>query len=336
MRLLRAIPAPDAPSPRLPTEAPRFPADEPGLAADAPRLPAGPRILTIGAFDGLHLGHRAIIGAAIAMAKRQGGSLTVVSFEPTPAEFFARGEPPARLTCFRQRFEQLDALGVDQLFCPNFRTVNTCDHERFAREILSEGLKASHVVVGHDFRYGAGRAGDVESLRASGRRLGFDVTVVEAVFLDGERVSSTRIRALLEQGELARARRMLGRDYSMSGRVVHGLGLGHGLGFPTANVNLKRRRAPVDGIFAVEVDGLGGRPLDGVANVGSRPTVGGGKTLLEVHLFDFDRSIYGAYIRVRFVQRLRAEEKFASLEAMQAQMHRDVAAAKAALANRIA
>lgn len=294
------------------------------------------RVLTIGAFDGLHVGHRAIIGEAAAIAAQRGESLAVVSFEPTPAEYFARATPPARLSCFRERFELLDGLGVDLLCCLPFRRINACDHRRFEQDILGAGLAASHIVVGHDFRYGAGRAGDIDTLRTAGDRFGFGVSVVDAVYLDGERVSSTRIRAALEQGDLVQAKRMLGRDYSMSGRVVHGLGLGRDLGFPTANVNLKRRRAPVDGIFAVQVDGLAAGPLDGVASIGSRPTVGGGKTLLEVHLFDFAASIYGAYITVRFRQRLRAEKKFASLAALQEQMHRDASAAKAALAQRIA
>jgi riboflavin kinase/FMN adenylyltransferase len=299
-------------------------------------LTAGPRVVTIGAFDGLHLGHRGILECAAELARCNGQSLTMLSFEPTPAEFFARGAPPARLTCFRERFELAQTLGVNELFCPPFRQINAWHHTRFEREILARGLGASHVVIGHDFRYGSRRQGTVESLREAGSSLGFGVTVVDAVFLDGERVSSTAIRAALATGELARARRMLGRDYSMSGRVVHGLGLGRDLGFPTANVNLKRRRAPVDGIFAVQVDGLGSKPLDGVASVGNRPTVGGGETLLEVHLFDFDRDIYGVYITVRFRARLRAEENFSSIEAMQLQMHADVAAAKAALAQRIA
>jgi len=299
-------------------------------------LVAGPRVVTIGAFDGLHLGHRGILQRAAQIARTDGQSLTMLSFEPTPAEFFARGEPPARLTCFRERFELAQALGVNELFCPSFRQINAWDHTRFERDILARGLGASHIVIGHDFRYGSGRQGTVESLRDAGSSLGFGVTVVDAVFLDGERVSSTAIRAALAKGDLTRARRMLGRDYSMSGRVVHGLGLGRDLGFPTANVNLKRRRAPVDGIFAVRVDGLGSKPLDGVASVGSRPTVGGGETLLEVNLFDFDGDIYGAYITVRFKARLRAEQNFASIEAMQQQMHADVADAKAALAQRIA
>ncbi|MGW8369895.1 MAG: riboflavin kinase, partial [Gammaproteobacteria bacterium] len=178
----------------------------------------------------------------------------------------------------------------------------------------------------------SGRRGDVDTLREAGAQLGFEVSVVDAIYLNGERISSTRIREALGRGDLTAARSMLGRDYSMSGRVVYGLGLGRELGFPTANVNLKRRKAPVDGIFAVRVDGLGDQPVDGVASVGSRPTVGGGKTLLEVFLFDFDQNIYGSYITVRFEMRLREERKFPSMESLRAQMQADVVAAKAALA----
>jgi len=297
---------------------------------------ASGRVVTIGAFDGLHLGHLEIFRQARSAADRFAVPVAALTFEPTPAEYFAVGEPPARLTCFRERFEQLDRLGVEELVCPPFREVNSLEHQCFVREVLVDRLGVREVVVGSDFRYGAGAAGNTQTLSELGRELGFGVTVVEAVYDDGERISSTRIREALAAGQLDLASRMLGRDYSMSGRVVHGLGLGSGLGFPTANVNLKRRKAPVDGIFAVQVDGLGAVPLDGVASVGSRPTVGGGKTLLEVFIFDFSARIYGSYISVRFRSRLRGEEKFPSIEAMQVQMHADVAAAKAALAERIA
>jgi len=289
------------------------------------------RVLTIGAFDGLHLGHQTILRRALALAEQQRERLTMLSFEPTPAEFFAHGEPPARLTRLRERFELLNEFGIDELCCPPFRHINQLGDREFVDTVLVDRLGVSHVVIGHDFRYGSGRSGTVDTLRAAGREHGFGVTVVDAVFLAGERVSSTAIRTALQGGDLAAARAMLGRDYSMSGRVVHGLGLGRGLGFATANVNLKRRRAPVDGIFAVQVDGLGPLPRDGVASIGNRPTVGGGKTLLEVHLFDFDEDIYGRYITVRFRHRLRAEEKFPTLAAMQTQMHADAAAARAAL-----
>ena len=202
---------------------------------------------------------------------------------------------------------------------------------RSSRISSSAALAASQVVVGHDFRFGAGRRGTLEDLRAGGRRHGYDVTTVPPVYSDGQRVSSTAIRAALRAGDLAAAKRMLGRDYAMSGRVVPGLGVGKTLGFPTANVELKRRLAPVDGIFAVRVAGLRPALLDGVASVGNRPMVGGGRVLLEVFLFDFDRDIYRQYITVQFVARLREERTFADLAAMQAQMHLDVRDAKAAL-----
>lgn len=297
---------------------------------------AGGRVLTIGAFDGLHRGHREILARASSEATRLRVPLSVMTFEPTPAEYFARSVPPARLTCFRERFEQLDSLGVDTLLCPRFAKISSLSHTAFFSEIVVGLLDVRHLVVGHDFRYGAGRMGTVETLAAAAADNGIGLTVVDAVFIDGDRVSSTRIRDCLVQGQLAAAGRMLGRDYSMSGRVVHGLGLGREFGFPTANVNLKRRKAPVDGIFAVEVDGIGRHVVDGVASVGNRPTVGGGKTLLEVFLFDFDQDIYGAYITVRFRQRLRSEEKFATIDEMKVQMRADAEAAKAALAGRIA
>lgn len=290
-----------------------------------------PRVLTIGAFDGLHLGHQEIFRRVLDVAADGRLTVTALSFEPTPAEFFARGESPARLTCFRERFEQLDEIGVEELVCPHFREVNLLEHSRFVKDVLVDGLSVRHVVVGHDFRYGTGRKGTIASLRQAGAEYGFGLTVVDPVYVDGERVSSTKIREALARGDLDTAGRLLGRDYSMSGRVVHGLGLGRDLGFPTANVNLKRRRAPVDGIFAVRVEGLGPPSLAGVASVGSRPTVGGGKTLLEVFIFDFDASIYGEYITVRFQKRLRSERHFGTLEAMQEQMSLDVTAAKAAL-----
>ena len=294
------------------------------------------RALTIGAFDGLHIGHREILRRTIAAAKAASAPVMVLCFEPTPAEYFARGTPPARLTCFRERFELLDELGVDELLCPHFGRLNVMSDRDFVEQLLVERLRVGHVVVGHDFRYGARRLGTVESLRVAGAQHRFDVTVVDPVDDDGSRVSSTLIREALERGELDRAAQMLGRDYSMSGRVVYGQGLGKELGFPTANINLKRRRAPVDGIFAVEVDGAAKGPLAGVASVGSRPTVGGSETLLEVFIFDFDADLYGAYLTVRFKKRLRAEQHFGSLDEMKVQMHADVAAAKAALGHRIA
>ena len=292
---------------------------------------ASGRAVTIGAFDGLHLGHQEILSRTRDAARQLGGPSLVCSFEPLPAEVLSPADPPARLTCFRERFELLDRFGVDEFFCTSFRRLRRLSPAAFVETLLVGGLRARHVVVGHDFRFGFGRGGGLTELRAAGRQHGFDVTVVAPVTCGGRRVSSTAIREALGSGDLDAARSMLGRDYSMSGRVVRGLGLGKTLGFPTANVSLKRRRAPVDGIFAVRVGGLGARLLDGVASVGTRPTIGGGRALLEVLIFDFEREIYGAHITVHFIKRLREERHFAGLDALKAQMELDVGEARAAL-----
>jgi riboflavin kinase/FMN adenylyltransferase len=288
-------------------------------------------VATIGVFDGLHLGHREIFARTAEIAGQLGCPTTVCSFEPMPTEFFAPSAPPARLTCFRERFELMRGAGVDELFCPHFGAVRDLSPERFVEDLLVGTLAVEHLVVGHDFRFGAGRRGTLDELATAGSTFGFGLTTVEPVFAGGERISSTAIRRSLKAGDLARAREMLGRDYSMSGRVVYGRGLGRDLGFPTANVNIKRRLAPVDGIFAVRVSGAGEGTLDGVASIGNRPMIGGGETLLEVYLFDFDRDIYGRYITVEFVSRLREERTFPDLAAMTEQMHADVRAAQAAL-----
>ena len=296
------------------------------------RSPAtGPRAITIGVFDGLHIGHQAILERARGAAHELAGSSLVLTFEPTPKEFFSPATAPPRLTRFRERFELLQALGLDELFCAKFGAVRDLTPRAFIDELLIANLHARHVVVGDDFRFGADRSGTVADLRAFGARHGLAVTEVPPVFFKGERVSSTAIREALKAGDLETARDMLGRDYSISGRVVRGLGLGRKLGFPTANVNLKRIQAPIDGIFAARVTGLRGAPLDGVASVGTRPTIGGGKPLLEVLIFDFDEDIYGRYITVHFVKRLREERHFADLELLKRQMHVDVEAARAAL-----
>ncbi len=295
------------------------------------RAPNSGRAVTIGAYDGIHLGHRAILMMLQQKAASLEAPAMVLSFEPMPREFFAPVNPPARLTRFREKFECLATLGIDELFCPPFNSVRDLSPDVFIRELLVDGLGVRHVVVGDDFRFAAGRIGGIEDLERAGERFGFELTAVPGVYRQEHRISSTEIRLALKAGDLETARGMLGREYSMSGRVVRGLGLGRELGFPTANVNLNRRQTPVDGIFAARVLGLGDEPLDGVASVGTRPTVGGAKPLLEVHIFDFDRDIYGEYITIQFVERLREERKYSDLESLVAQMHEDVSAARAAL-----
>jgi len=295
---------------------------------------AGPtkRAVTVGAYDGLHLGHQEILRQLAERGRSAGLSTLVMSFEPMPKEFFSPENPPARLTRFRERLDLLAEFGVDEFFCPRFSSIRDLSPDEFIQDLLLDGLGAGQIVVGHDFRFASHRLGTLADLEAAGRSDGFEVTTVPAVYLDGQRVSSTVIRASLQGGDLTTARKMLGRDYSMSGTVIRGLGLGRNLGFPTANVNLNRRLTPVDGIFAARVSGIGGRVLDGVASVGTRPTVGGEKPLLEVNIFDFDRDIYGQYITVHFVKRLREERKFSNLDSMVEQMHLDVVDARAVLA----
>ena len=291
-----------------------------------------PRVVTVGAYDGVHLGHQEILRQLAVEGKKIGVPTLVLSFEPIPREFFSPDKPAARLTRFRERYELLNGFGVDEFFCPRFDSLRDLSPEEFIKDILLAGLNARHIVVGHDFRFAAERLGTLDDLKTAGINCGFGVTEVSAVYQENQRVSSTAIRNALKAGDLKMARAMLGREYSMSGRVVRGIGLGKQLGFPTANVNLNRRQAPVDGIFAARVTGLAEGPLEGVASIGTRPTVGGVEPLLEVFVFDFDRDIYGEYITVHFVERLREERKYPDLGKMTRQMHKDVADARSVLA----
>jgi riboflavin kinase/FMN adenylyltransferase len=242
--------------------------------------------------------------------------------------------PPGRLTRFREKFEALRNFGVHWLFCPPFDAVmQSLEPEEFIQQLLVDTLKVQHLVVGDDFVFAKRRRGNVKLLRSEGERHGFSVEQVGSVLQDGKRVSSTEIRRLLAGGDMSGAKNLLGRHYAMTGRVVDGQKLGKKLGFPTANVNLNRRASPVAGIFAVRVAGLVATNehdglLDGVASVGTRPTIDGIEPLLEVHIFDFDRDIYGEYIQVEFVAKLRDEVKFPDLESLTEQMHIDAAQAR--------
>jgi len=292
-----------------------------------------PTVVTIGAFDGIHLGHQGILARVQKEAADRQLLSVVFSFEPMPREFFAHDEPPARLTRFREKYALLQSLGIDILLCPPFnRALGELTPDEFIEGFLVGTLRAQHLVVGDDFRFAHRRSGTIEHLEGAGPQHGFTVERVGSVTVDGERVSSTLIRAALAAGDMQRVRACLGRNYGMMGRVVSGLSLGKKLGYPTANVNLSRRSSPVAGIFAVRVRGLGPDSLDGVASVGTRPTVDGVEPLLEVHIFDFDRDIYGAYIEVEFVARLRDELRFDNLDSMTEQMHVDAAQARAILA----
>jgi len=284
--------------------------------------------LTIGTYDGIHLGHQALIARVTEHAGRLGTSSVLLTFEPTPREYLVPADPPARLTSLRERWRILEPLRLDYLWLLRFgEALRNLSAEGFAQLLVRE-LAPRIVVVGHDFRFAKHGEATAPVLAEAGRRLGFEVDVLPAVTLDGERISSSGVRTALARSDFERARRWLGRCWSMRGRVQPGRSLGAQLGFPTANVALERRRSPVSGIFAVRVRGVGSGERTGVASLGTRPTIGGTEALLEAHVFDFDGDLYGREIEVEFVARLRDEERFASLEALTAQMERDAAAAR--------
>jgi riboflavin kinase / FMN adenylyltransferase len=290
----------------------------------------GGQALTVGAYDGLHLGHQALLARLRAHAKRLGVPTLMVTFEPMPREFLSPDNPPVRLTSLRERWRCLQQMQLDGLcllrFGPAIRSLSA---DQFA-SLLAERLRPAVVVVGHDFRFGRDGKGTAEKLYEAGQRLGFVVDIAEPVTLGGERVSSSAIREALAAADLQHAARLLGRPYTMIGRVVRGEQLGRKLGFPTANVRFPHRRLPVAGIFAVRlrIRGAGDVALAGVASIGTRPTVGGTEPLLEVYVFDFDGDLYGREISVECVQFLRPEMKFGSLDAMVAQIQQDAAQAR--------
>ena len=285
-------------------------------------------VLTIGTYDGIHLGHQALLARLNEHAKQRGEPAVLLTFEPMPREFLAPNDPPARLTSLRERWRILSGTGLDYLWLLRFgEALRNLPGEAFAQLVARE-LRPRLVVVGHDFRFGRNGEGTAAVLAAAGTRLGFDVDVLAPVMLDGERISSSGVRAALACGDFERARRWLGRPWSMRGRVRPGKRLGRDLGFPTANLPLERRRAPVAGIFAVRVHGVGSAALPGVASLGTRPTVAGVEALLEAHVFDFCEDLYGREIEVEFAAKLRDEARFATLEALTAQMRRDAADAR--------
>lgn len=286
-------------------------------------------VATIGNFDGVHLGHRAVFQRLLAWGRELGLPATVITFEPQPMEFFAADAAPARLTRLREKIAAIAADDIERIMLLEFgHRLAAMDADTFIRRLLIDGLGARFLLVGDDFRFGHNRQGDFALLQAAGREHGFTVEDLHTIKLGDERVSSTRIREALARGDLELARHLLGRPYRICGRVAHGDERGRSIGFPTANINLHRRRSPLRGVFAVEVHGLAQGPLPGVANIGKRPTVQGTEERLEVHLFDFDRTIYGAHLAVEFRLRLRDEQRFESFEALKTQIGRDAAAAR--------
>ncbi len=289
-------------------------------------------VLTVGNYDGVHLGHQAMIALVKRRAVELGCPATVLVFEPSSKEFIDPEGAPPRLTRWREKFLALAAQGVERLVTLRFdERMRAMSPREFVDELIVAGLGTRHLVVGHDFRYGCHAAGTIETLTAAGRLQGFGVEQIEPFIADGVRVSSTAVRERLEHGHFQSAARLLGRPYRMQGRVVHGQKLGRTLGFPTANLRLGRRKPPLSGILAVRVSGIEGRPMPGVASLGTRPTVDGVEPLLEVFLFDFSGNLYGRVIEVEFVAKLRDELKFDSLDALVAQMHQDAERARVLL-----
>lgn len=299
-----------------------------------PERAATPTVLAIGNFDGVHLGHRALLARLVTKACDLGLPPSVMTFEPHPRELFSPEAAPARLTSLREKLELLEAHGVERTYILHFsRKLAALTAEEFIEKVLIRGLAVKHLIIGDDFRFGRGRAGDFDMLKEAGAAHGFGVEAMHTVTLmecEGERVSSSAVREALAAGDLEHAARLLGRPYNIAGRVVHGNRLGHQLGFPTANIQLKRKRVALAGIFAVTVTGLDKRHLPGAASLGVRPTLGQGlKPVLEVHLFDFDQEIYGEHLTVHFLHKLRDEMKFDGLDALKAQIARDVETTKA-------
>jgi riboflavin kinase / FMN adenylyltransferase len=286
----------------------------------------------IGAFDGVHMGHRAVLECVRERAAVLGVAPIAVSFEPIPRTFFARGPGIAQLTSAREKVAAMVAAGMQRVLLLRFDAeLAAMSAEDFVAHVLIARLGAREVWVGEGFRFGHARRGDIDVLRRLGQAEGFAAGIVPPLLLDGERVSSSRVRTLLADGDFESASRLLGRRFMIGGHVVRGQQLGRKLGYPTANVRLGSRVAPVGGIFAVRVHDVDAQMKPGVASLGVRPTVDGTEPLLEAHLFDFDGDLYGKRIQVEFVQKLRDEEKFSSLEVMVKQIDRDAAQARAIL-----
>ncbi len=287
-------------------------------------------VATIGNFDGVHLGHQAVIERLLEKSAELHLPSVLITFEPQPNEFFIHDDTaPARLMRLREKLLALQTLGVDYVLCLRFDTaLAELTAEQFTQTILVEKLRVAHVLVGDDFRFGQQRTGDITQLKQLGQRWGFTADSIDTYVLNMQRVSSSYVRHALQHGELALAHTLLGRRYGITGRVAQGHQRGRMIGFPTANVFLHRKKVPINGVYAVTVRNLSERPLYGVANVGTRPTVDGTYSLLEVHIFDFDQNIYGAHIYTEFMYKLRDERRFESFELLRQQILQDAEQAK--------
>jgi riboflavin kinase/FMN adenylyltransferase len=282
-------------------------------------------VVTIGSFDGVHLGHQAILQQVKATAAMLGLPSVVMTFEPQPQEYFSGEKAPARLMRLREKIDALLEFGIDRVVCLQFnRVLRNLTASEFIHQVLVDGLSIKHLIVGDDFRFGCDRSGDFRMLAEFGKNCDFDVQDTKTLEIDNERISSTRVREFLQQADFGRASQLLGRPFSIKGRVVYGQQVGRKLGFPTANVQLNRYSAPLTGVYAVLVD-IDGMSYQGAANVGIRPTVGDlVKPILEVHLFDFSDDLYGQRIEVEFMHKIRDEAKFTTLDKLVETIRQDV------------
>jgi len=282
-------------------------------------------VVTIGSFDGVHLGHQAILQQVKATAAMLGLPSVVMTFEPQPQEYFSGEKAPARLMRLREKIDALLEFGIDRIVCLQFnRVLRNLTASEFIQQVLIDGLSIKHLIVGDDFRFGCDRSGDFRMLAEFGKNCDFDVQDTKTLEIDNERISSTRVREFLQQADFGRASQLLGRPFSIKGRVVYGQQVGRKLGFPTANVQLNRYSAPLTGVYAVLVD-IDGMSYQGAANVGIRPTVGDlVKPILEVHLFDFSDDLYGQRIEVEFMHKIRDEAKFTTLDKLVETIPQDV------------
>ena len=289
-------------------------------------LPSSPTgcVATIGNFDGVHLGHQAVLNQLAMKGDVLSLPAVVITFEPQANEFFSPDNAPARLSRFREKVETLRSYSIQQLCVLRFnKNLAQMTADDFIQKLIIDGLNIKYLVVGDDFKFGKDRRGDFSKLQQAGEKHGFQVVNMHTFSVDQMRVSSTRIRQALKIGDLMLAEKLLGCPYRMSGRVAHGDKRGRTMGFPTANIHLHRRKVPINGVYAVQLFGVEGEPILGVANVGVRPTIREDKALLEVHLFDFNRDIYGEHVQVHFLQKIRDEQKFANLDELIEQIRLD-------------
>ena len=293
-----------------------------------------PCALTIGNFDGVHRGHQALLKKLVATAKAQDLQSCVMTFEPHPIEYFAPEKAPSRILSLRDKLEALAKVGIDQVLVIHFNQhFANLSPDEFVKTILVKGLRVKSILIGDDFHYGAKRAGNFSTLQDAGKVEGFSVERMDTLTESNERISSSAIRTALEQGHLEKARQLLGRPYMLSGHVLHGQKLGRSLGFPTLNISLAnklhRRKPAAQGIFIAQVHGLGDNPLPAVASLGQRPTVDdSGRYLLEVHIFNFNQSVYGKLVQIELIEKIRDEAKYNDLEALENAIWQDALAAK--------